>query len=189
MLLEADVYKMLVDGTPWGAWRGYQLPVSSEYVCIWTPSGTKKHWKPDFWKPDFFYAKNHSLSYFWPGAWYTIHMSYHPDGSFADGYCDIILPTPHYTSASRELVYTDLYVDVVMREDRSVFTKDQAVYDRAAKRFPIVEESREQAYKWLDFVEQHARTWTGPFSIMPHRLPQTDFVTLGDDEIRKVLSA
>ncbi len=75
MLLEADIFKMLVNGDEWGAWKGYQLPVSDEYICIWTPLGTLRHWKPHHWKPDFFFSKNHSLSYFWPGAWYTIHTS------------------------------------------------------------------------------------------------------------------
>ncbi len=106
MLLEAEIYKMLVNGDEWGQWRGYQLPVSDQYVTIWTPRGTRRHWKPRKWKPDFFISENHSLSYFWPGAWYTIHVAYREDGTFSDAYCDIVLPTPPYTSASRKLIYT-----------------------------------------------------------------------------------
>src|SRR2546430_7654622 len=89
MLLEAEIYKMLVNGDEWGQWRGYQLPVSDQYVTIWTPRGTRRHWKPRKWKPDFFISENHSLSYFWPGAWYTIHIAYREDGTFSDAYCDI----------------------------------------------------------------------------------------------------
>lgn len=187
MLLTANIRKMLVSGEPWGEWDGYQLPVSDRYLCIWTPLGTKRHWKPHHWKPEFFLSDWYSLSYLWPGAWYTIHISYHKDGSFANGYCDIILPTPDYTSKSREIVYTDLYIDVVIREDRSVFTKDQEVYDRAARRYPIVEESRQQAFYWLDWLEQHAKDWTGPFTIIPQQLPRTDFESLSDEELRAAI--
>jgi len=80
----------------------------------------------------------------------AVHIAYHPDGSFSDVYCDIVLPTPDYTSTSRELIYTDLYIDVVIREDGSVYTKDQEVFDRAALRYPIVEESRAKAFEMLD---------------------------------------
>lgn len=187
MLHKATIRKMLVSGDPWGEWTGYQLPISDRYVCIWTPLGTKRHWKPNFWKPGYFFSDYHSLSYLWPGAWYTVHISYYADGSFSNGYCDIVLPTPAYTSDSRELVYTDLYIDVVIREDRSVFTKDQEVYDRAALRYPIVEECRQQSFYWLDRVEQHAKRWTGPFADMPQQLPRTNFESLSDDEICAVM--
>ncbi len=187
MLLEADVYKMLVNGMEWGAWRGYQLPISKQYVTIWTPRGTRRHWRPHHWKPDFFLSKNHSLSYFWPGAWYTIHLGFFEDGSFSDAYCDIILPTPAYTSTSRELIYTDLYIDVVIREDRSVYTKDQEVFDRAALRYPVVEESRQKAFEVLNWLEEHAKHWTGPFAIMPQHLPRTDFETLNAEEAQAIM--
>ncbi len=187
MLLEANVIKMLVNGDEWAAWRGYQLPFSDQYVSIWTPRGTRKHWKPHKWKPDFFLAENHSISYFWPGAWYTIHMAYREDGTFAGAYCDIVLPTPPYTSFSRELIYTDLYIDVVVREDYSVFTKDQAVFDRAAQRYPIVEESRRNAFEALDWLEGHAKNWTGPFAVMPRHLPRTDWDSLTTEEIRSAM--
>jgi len=187
MLLEAEISKMLVNGDEWAAWKGYQLPVSDQYVCIWTPIGTKKHWRPHYWKPNYFHSENHSLTYFIPGAWYTIHISYHEDGSFASGYCDIVLPTPPYTSASRELIYTDLYVDVVIRENYSVYTKDQEVFGWAARKYPIVEESRQRAFAALDYVEGHARSWTGPFVIIPRTLSKTDFLSMNDEEIRAVI--
>jgi protein associated with RNAse G/E len=184
MLVQADIFKMLVSGDPWAEWSGYQLPISDQYVTIWTPRGTKRHWKPHKWKPDFFLSDRHSLSYFWPGAWYTISLGYLQDGFFSDGYCDIILPTPNYTSTSRELVYVDLYIDVVIREDFSVYTKDHAVFDRAARHYPIVEESRQKAFEMLDWVEEHARRWTGPFSVMPRRLHRTDWEQLNPETIR-----
>ena len=189
MLLEANVAKMLVNGDEWAAWKGYQLPINDEYVCIWTPIGTKKHWKPDFWKPNYFFSEKHSLSYFWPGTWYTIHISYCEDGSFASGYCDVVLPTPAYTSKSQELIYTDLYIDVVIREDYSVYTKDQEIFARAALRYPIVETSRQKAFEVLDWLEEQAKRWNGPFNQIPHQLPRTDFEKLGPDEAGAILRA
>ena len=189
MLLEVNVAKMLVNGDEWAAWKGYQLPISDEYVCIWTPIGTKKHWKPDYWKPNYFFAEKHSLTYFWPDAWYTIHISYFEDGSFASGYCDVVLPTPAYTCESQELIYTDLYVDVVIRDDYSVYTKDQEIFARAALRYPIVETSRQKAFEVLDWVEEQAKRWKGPFNQIPRQLPRTDFEKLGSDEAGALLRA
>jgi protein associated with RNAse G/E len=182
MLLEAEICKMLVNGDQWGAWKGYQLPVSDKYVCIWTPIGTPMHWKPGTW-----ISTRHSLFYFWPEAWYTIHVGFHDDGSFASGYCDVVLPTSPYTSTSRELIYIDLYIDVVIREDRSVYTKDQDVFDRAAKRYPIVEESRQKSFEVLDWLEHHARHWTGPFTVIPRHLPRTDFESMSAEEAQRVI--
>ncbi|MGZ3616779.1 MAG: DUF402 domain-containing protein [Ktedonobacteraceae bacterium] len=117
----------------------------------------------------------------------AVHVSYREDGTFSDAYCDIVLPTPPYTSLSRELIYTDLYVDVVVREDHSVFTKDHEVFDRAAQRYPIVEESRQQAFEALDWVEEHAKYWTGPFIVMPQHLPRSDWETLTTQEIQTAM--
>ena len=181
MLQEVDIYKRLVNGDQWGAWKGYQLPVSDQYVSVWTPIGTPMHWKPGTW-----ISQKANIAYFWAGAWYTIHSSYHEDGTFAGSYCDVILPTPRYTSTSLELVYVDLYIDVVIREDGSVYTKDQEVFDRAALRYPIVEESRQMSFQVLDWLESHAKNWTGPFTSIPRRLPRTDFETLSAQEARQV---
>ncbi len=178
MLLEADVYKMLVNGDQWGMWSGYQLPLSEQYVTIWTPIGTEMHWKPGTW-----ISTRHSITYFWPAAWYTIHANYDADGHFAGCYCDLVLPSPAYTSASRELTYVDLYVDVVMRADRSVFTKDHEVFERAAMRYPIVEESRATVFAEMARLEAQAKDWIGPFAVIPKRLPRTDLETLSAADV------
>jgi len=149
--------------------------------------GTRKHWKPRYWKPDFFYAECHTLTYIWPEKWFAIPISYEQDGTFSSGYCDVTLPAPAYTRHTREVVYTDLYVDVVIREDYSVYTKDQEVYERAALWYPIVAESRQKSYEVLDWLEQHARGWTGPFEVMPRQLPRTSWDNLSAEEIRQVM--
>ena len=182
MLLPANIRKMLVDGDQWAQWHGYQLPISPEYVTIWTPAGTDMHWKPGTW-----ISEKHSLMYFWDHQWYTIHISYHPDGTFASGYCDVVLPTAAYTSTSQELIYVDLYIDVVIREDFSVYTKDQEVFDRAAKSYPIVEESRQKSFEVLDWVEEQAKQWSGPFAIMPKFLPVTNFEKMSPEEAQAVM--
>ena len=182
MLQEVNVRKMLVNGDQWGAWQGYLLPISNRYACVWAPIGTAMHWKPGTW-----ISQKHSLGYFWPESWFTIILGYHENGSFASGYCDVILPSPTYTNAEREIVYVDLYIDVVIREDGSVYTKDQEVFDRAAQRYPIVEQSRQKSFEVLDWLEGHAKKWTGPFSTLSRRLPRTDFETLDVEEIKAVL--
>ena len=96
-------------------------------------------------------------------------------------------PLPTYTDATGEIVYVDLYIDVVVREDRSVYTKDQEVFDRAAQRYPIVAQSRQKSFEVLDWLEQHAKKWTGPFSTLPRRLPRSDFETMNAEEIKAVL--
>ncbi len=182
MLQEVNVRKMLVSGDQWGAWQGYQLPVGDQYTCVWAPPGTPMHWKPGTW-----ISQKHSLAYFWPESWYTIILGYHPDGSFASGYCDVVLPLPPYSREVREIIYIDLYIDVVIREDGSVYTKDQEVFDRAALRYPIVAQSRHKSFEVLDWLERHAKKWTGPFSKLPHHLSCTDFASLTTEEIRAVL--
>jgi protein associated with RNAse G/E len=183
VLLEANIRKMLVDGTQWAIWQGYHIPVSDEDIVIWTPAGTEMHWRPGTWV-----AKKHQLSYFWRDAWYTIHVGYDfLSGDFLSGYCDVVLPNVDYTNNASELIYTDLYIDVVVREDYSVYTKDHEVFDRAASRFPIVEQSRKKSFEVLDWLEEQAKQWTGPFEHIPRHLPRTDFEILSPGEAAAVL--
>jgi protein associated with RNAse G/E len=182
MLQKATIRKMLVDGDQWASWHGYHIPVSDQYFVVWTPIGTAMHWKPGTWM-----ATNHTLSYFWSDAWYTIHVSYNEQGKCISGYCDVVLPTPNYTNTAGELIYVDLYIDVVVREDYSVFTKDQEVFDRAAQRYPIVEQSRQKSFEVLNWLEEQARQWSGPFIHIPRQLPRTDFETLSPEEASSTL--
>jgi len=185
MLREANIRKMLVDGSQWASWRGYHIPVSEEYFVIWTPAGTPMHWKPGTW-----ISLKHQLSYFWRNSWFTIHIGYEKDsGHFLSGYCDVVLPNSDYTNSAQELIYTDLYIDVVVREDYSVYTKDHEVFDRAAQHFPIVEQSRKKSYEALDLLEKQAKKWAGPFKQMPRLLPQVDFAQLSPEEAAAILLA
>jgi len=178
MLLEATIRKMLVNGDQWASWQGYHIPVSEKFFVIWTPAGTAMHWKPGTW-----ISQKHQLTYFWDDDWYTIHAGYDPrTGKIISGYCDVVLPASCYSNTAQELIYTDLYIDVVVREDCSVYTKDQEVFDRAARRFPIVEESRKKSFEVLNWLEAHAKSWTGPFVHIPHQLPRTDFELLTPEE-------
>ncbi|GAC1374574.1 MAG: hypothetical protein NVS2B12_30250 [Ktedonobacteraceae bacterium] len=184
MLLETDVRKMLVSGDQWASWHGYHIPVSEEYFVIWTPIGTEMRWRPGTWT-----SAKHQLTYFWKDAWYTIHIGYDEQGRFVSGYCDVVLPTTNYTNTAQEMLYTDLYIDVVVREDYSVYTKDQEVFDRAALRYPVVEYARQQSFEVLDWLEEHARHWTGPFTLIPRQLPRTDFEQLTPQEASASLRA
>jgi protein associated with RNAse G/E len=182
MLLEAHVRKMLINGDQWAYWHGYHVPVSDQYTVIWTPAGTEMCWKTGTW-----ISRKHQLTYLWSDAWYTIHIGYNLKGNFLSGYCDVVLPTSNYTNTARELLYTDLYIDVVVREDYSVYTKDQDVFERAAHHYPVVEQARQKSFEVLDWLEGHARSWTGPFSIIPRQLPRTDLETLDSCEASIIL--
>jgi hypothetical protein len=87
------------------------------------------------------------------------------------------------------MIYTDLYIDVVINEDYSVYTKDHEVFDRASQRYAIVEQSRKKSFEVLDWLEEQAKQWSGPFSVIPRQLPRTDFETLTPDEAGAALRA
>jgi hypothetical protein len=184
MLLGVTVRKMLVDGTQWASWYGYHIPVSKPYFVIWTPLGTLMHWRPGSW-----ILSKHQLTFFFPDDWFTLHVGYDQEGRLVGVYGDIVLPRQDYTDTAKELSYTDLYIDVVVNEDYSVYTKDHEVFDRAALYFPIVEESREKSFAVLRWLEEHAKCWTGPFTAIPRQLPRTDFETLSIEEASSTFSA
>jgi protein associated with RNAse G/E len=140
------------------------------------------HWKPGTW-----ISQKHQLTYFWRDAWFTIHIGYDRSGGFLSGYCDVVLPNSDYTNTAQEMIYTDLYIDVVVLQDYSVYTKDHEVFDRAAQHFPIVEQSRQRSFEVLDCLENHARSWTGPFSVIPRQLPRTDFEKLSAEEAGTII--
>jgi protein associated with RNAse G/E len=182
MLFDTTIRKVLVDGSQWASWHGYHLPASDEHFVIWTPAGTQMDWRPGTW-----ISQKHQLSYFWPDTWYTIHIGYDLSGNFLSGYCDVVLPHSNYTNTADEMIYTDLYIDVVVREDYSVYTKDQDVFHRAAQHYPIVEQSRQKSFEMLDWLEEQAKRWTGPFAIIPRSLPRTDFEQLTPEEAATIL--
>ncbi len=183
MLLETNIRKMLVDGSQWASWSGYHIPISDQYFVIWTPAGTQMNWRPGSW-----ISQRHQLTYFWPNEWFTIHIGYNShNGGFFSGYCDVVLPSSAYTNTACELIYTDLYIDVVVRADDIVYPKDQAVFDRAAVRFPIVERSRKKSFEVLDWLEEQAQHWTGPFELIPRCLPDMNFETLTPREAAAAL--
>lgn len=173
MLPALDIYKMLLDGSQWGQWRGYRLPTSERCALLWTPAGTPMRWRPATWT-----AEDHAVAYFWPDRWYVIHAKYTPAGAFAGCYCDIVTPNPVLTPTATEARYTDLYVDVVIGADRSVATKDQEVYGRAMTHNPALAPLRERAFAELDALEADARAWRGPFHAIPDRLIRTDWELL-----------
>lgn len=174
---------MLVDGSQWASWQGYHIPASNQYFVIWTPAGTEMRWRPNIW-----ISEKHQMSYFWRDAWFTIHVGYDQQtGDFLSGYCDVILPNNSYTNTAEQMIYTDLYIDVVVRDDYSVYTKDHEVFDRAALRYPIIEQSRKPAFEALDWLEGHAKRWTGPFKQIPRQLPRTDFERLSPDEASAIV--
>jgi hypothetical protein len=170
MLATVEVRKMLPDGSQWGHWSGFRLPVSANCPTVWTPLGTSMHWLPGTWHLD-----KHEISFCWPGRWYVISAFYDPAGSFAGCYCDIVTPNPRVTDDAPEIRYTDLYIDVVVRPDRTVLTKDEEVFARAMQVIPSLKPIRARAFAELDELAAHAHAWSGPFAPIHDHLSRTDW--------------
>lgn len=173
MLPPLQIHKMLIDGSQWGQWSSYRLPASERCAVAWTPAGTAMHWRPATWE-----AQHHGLAFFWPGRWYVIHASYTLAGMLVGCYCDIVMPNPQIAPDATDIRYLDLYVDVVVRADRSVFTKDQDVYERAMRVHEELVSLRAPAFTALEALADHAQAWTGPFVVVRDQLIRTDWEQL-----------
>ena len=175
MLPRITVRKMLIDGSQWGTWQPYILPTTGELVATWTPAGTEMRWATGT-----FAATYHNIHLWWPGARYLINAQY-AGTAFAGCYCDVVLPLAALPAIAPERAYVDLYLDLVVRGDRSAYSKDHEVFDRAEQAIPALREERAAAEETLRWLEVWARKWTGPFAHVPAALPRLDYHDLGAD--------
>lgn len=169
MLPRITVRKMLIDGSQWGTWQPYILPTSGNLIATWTPAGTEMHWATAT-----FLAKYNTIHLWWPGAHYLIGAEY-TGTAFAGCYCDVIQQLPHLPASAPERIYVDLYLDLVVLEDRSAYTKDQEIFDRAEQEIPVLREERAAAEETLRQLEAWAADWSGPFAHVPGTLPRLDY--------------
>lgn len=169
MLQRVTVRKGLIDGRQWGIWEAYLLPMAADYVALWTPVGTEMRWAPGT-----FVATYNNLHYYRPGAEYLIGAQYEDD-TFAGCYCDVTLPLADVPEDAPRREYIDLYIDLVVRGDRTWYTKDQEVYDRAERAHPELRALRPAAAATLRQLEEWVAAWSGPFSDVPSALPRTDW--------------
>lgn len=180
MLPRITVRKMLIDGSQWGTWQPYVLPTSSDLVATWTPAGTEMHWATGIFRSTF-----NNIHLWWPGARYLIGAHYTGTGDtgaeFAGCYCDVVLPLPTLPAAAPERRYVDLYLDVVVRADRTAYSKDHEVYDRAEQVIPALREERAAAEETLRWLEVWAADWSGPFAHVPAALPRLNYHELDPD--------
>ena len=170
MLQQVELYKIIPDGSVWGYWRGFRLPISTACTTVWTPAGTPMHWRHNTWE-----AKSHEITFFWPDRWYVIHAFYQRNKRFFGCYCDIVMPNQPIALDATEMRYIDLYVDVVVKPDHDVYTKDEEVYERAMKSYPDLLALHDQAFAELDALARHARDWTGPFAVLADEIIRTDW--------------
>ena len=169
MLQQVTVRKGLVDGQQWGIWEAYVLPLAADYVALWTPAGTEMRWAPGTFAADY-----NNLHFYRAGAGYLIGAQYEGD-QFAGCYCDVTLPLADVAIDAPRREYIDLYIDLVVRADRTWYTKDQEVYDRAERVHPELRDLRPAAEATLRQLEEWAAAWTGPFADVPASLPRTDW--------------
>jgi protein associated with RNAse G/E len=173
MLSPVEVFKILPNGSQWGYWRGYRLPLSDACHTVWTPFGTAMHWQHNTWE-----TKSNEITFLWPERWYVIHAFYTNQQTFFGCYCDIVMPNPTVATDAASLRYVDLYVDVVVKPDHVVYTKDEEVYERAMKQNPNLVPIRRRVFDELDALATHARDWTGPFALIDEHIVRTDWQTL-----------
>jgi hypothetical protein len=169
MLPRITVRKMLIDGKQWAEWRPYALPLGPGLVATWTPAGTDM-----LWATGKFEATYNAIHYWWRGARYLIGAQY-LGVEFAGCYCDVSLPLPDLPSDAPERAFVDLYLDLVVRPDRTWYTKDQEIYDRAERLMPALAQERPAAEAALRELERYAPDWSGPFARVPATLPRTDW--------------
>lgn len=169
MLPRITVRKMLIDGSQWGTWQAHMLPTSGELVATWTPAGTEMRWAKAT-----FAATYNNIHLWWPRARYLINAQY-IGAEFAGCYCDVILPLPALPASAPERIYVDLYLDLVVRDDRSAYSKDQDVFDRAEREIPALREERAASEDTLRQLEAWAADWSGPFAHVPATLPRLDY--------------
>ena len=173
MLAPVTVHKILPDGSEWGYWDGFHLPVTTECALVWTPMATPMHWRYSTWP-----ARHHEITFFWPNRWYVINAFYNNDLRFAGCYFDIVLPNSPDLLNAGEMRYTDLYVDVVVGDDYSVYTKDEEVYERAMRHNAELAELHDRAFSELVALADHARNWTGPFTAIAPTITQLEWQLL-----------
>jgi hypothetical protein len=175
MLPRIAARKMLMDGTQHGAWEPYVVPLSADCVAIWTPAGTEMRWAQGTFR-----ATYNGLHYWWPNERYLISANYLGD-QLVMVYCDVVLPLPSLPLDAPERVYVDLYLDLVVRADKTWFTKDHDHFDRAEQAFPALRAERAAAEATLAQLERWAADWSGPFRYVRDSLPRTDWHQLDHD--------
>ncbi len=172
MLQRIAARKMLIDGMQWGAWEPYVLPLSAECVAVWTPAGTEMRWGTGT-----FSATYNTLHYWWPGERYLIGAQYLGE-RLALVYCDVVLPLAALPVDAPERAYVDLYLDLVVRDDKTWFTKDHEVYDQAERLIPVLRAERPAAEATLEQLAAWAQEWSGPFRYVRDTLPRADWQLL-----------
>lgn len=169
MLPRIAARKMLIDGKQWGAWEPYVLPLSEECVGVWTPAGTEMRWAPGTFR-----ATYNGLQYWWPEKRYLVSANYLGD-RLVMVYCDVVLPLEALPLDAPEREYVDLYLDLVVREDKTWFTKDHDHFDRAERVIPALRAERLAAEATLAQLVAWAEDWSGPFRYVRDTLPRTDW--------------
>jgi hypothetical protein len=169
MLPRVTVRKVMIDGLQWGIWQAYALPLAAEYTALWTPAGTEMRWAPGT-----FVASYNTIHYWWPGAQHLIAAHYTGD-QFAGCYCDVVLPLADLPASAPRREFVDLYIDLVVRDDRSWYTKDHEIYDRAEQVHAELRVERPAAEAALRRLEEWAAAWSGPFTEIPASLPRIDW--------------
>lgn len=118
------VDKLHPDGSPRASWYGYRLPDRDGAVRVYAPPLTRRIHVAGLWTPPgWLVSAFHPDWRFVPHRWV--------DGEATGTYIDIV----RSTAVHRDHVeYVDLYLDVSIRADGTVFEKDEELLSRLSDR-------------------------------------------------------
>ena len=161
-----------------GRWRGFRLPtetrlgdegeisISSDCIRIWLPAGTLMNWSTAA-RP----LRYNCVQFFWPQRWYTLSAFYN-GRELIHTYAAIIQPAD---ITLNKLTYVDLDLSILVKPDLSYEVLTQAEFDQAAETLGYSEQVRVSSLMALETLMNGIQLGTGLFSLIPHKLNQTDY--------------
>src|SRR5579883_2665834 len=165
------------DGTLRGSWLAYKLDherqlgdeqraETANVLRVWLPAGTPMRWASGV-RP----LRNNCLQFFWPERWYMLSAFYN-ERNLVHTYAAVIQPA---LIAPDHLSYVNLELTVLVKPDLSYEVLTQAEFEQMADLLHYSEETRIGALMALRTLTSSIQRSVGLFTVVPHRLSQTEF--------------
>ncbi len=158
------------NGELWGTYDVYMLHSNPFVTVLWQPRGTIIHHVSRTWS-----MKYQHLQYFFPNKWYAISAKYGYDNRLHQCYCDIILPWKAPQNNNEGIIFVDLELDIIVRENGKIERVDEDEFETAIITMRYPEEIIQGARKAFAELTVQAQLWTEPFSFIPQEITRQDF--------------
>jgi len=168
-----EVRKRKYNDTLWGYYTDFLLYASPQLTVLWQPRGTIIHRPKNTWA----ISRDH-LQYFFPGKGYCISADYERDGQLRHCYCDIIAPIEPLEPKARNLIFTDLELDLHVEPTGYYAVLDEDEFDAAVTNMSYSYEVKQGALDALAELTSVAALWQDPFNRIPLLLPRFDLHNL-----------